>query len=294
MELESLPGFDEDLKVTVRHDVYPFIDPKVLYDAQAFAGKVVLITGASRGIGLETAVHFARAGASLTIVARKQEALDASRNTILREQPSAQVLTFPADVRDVKKTAEAIAATVAHYGRLDVLVANAAILRPSSQPFASEDPTEWWQLFEVNIRGTYNFVHFAVPELQKTKGRIVIVSSAAAQLRIPFTSDYCTSKHALLRFAEFISIEYPEIKTFSVHPGVVATDLTSGYEGRATRNEDTPALPAATILYVVSGKADYLSGRFIASNWDLGEVERDWKEKIISQQALVSKLHIPQ
>jgi NADP-dependent 3-hydroxy acid dehydrogenase YdfG len=67
------------------------------------------------------------------IVARKQEALDASKDTILRERPSAQVLTFPADVRDVKRAEEAVAATVAHFGRLDILVANAATLRPSFQ-----------------------------------------------------------------------------------------------------------------------------------------------------------------
>jgi hypothetical protein len=79
-----------------------------------------------------------------------------------------------------------------------------------------------------------------------------------------------------------------------VHPGIVATDLTVAYEGVTKRDEDTPALPAATILYLMSGKADYLSGRFVASTWDLGEVERDWKEKIITQNALVSKLHIPQ
>lgn len=65
------------------------------------------------------------------IIARKQEALDASKDTILRERPSAQVLTFPADVRDVKKAEEAVAATIAHFGHLDFLVANAAALRPS-------------------------------------------------------------------------------------------------------------------------------------------------------------------
>ena len=65
------------------------------------------------------------------IVARKQEALDASKDAILREKPSAQVLTFPADVRDVKKAEEAITATVAHFGRLDILVANAGTFRHS-------------------------------------------------------------------------------------------------------------------------------------------------------------------
>ena len=78
-----------------------------------------------------------------------------------------------------------------------------------------------------------------------------------------------------------------------MHPGIVATELTVAYE-EAVRDQDTPALPAATILYLLSGKADYLSGRFVASTWDLGEVERDWKEKIITENALISKLHIPQ
>jgi NADP-dependent 3-hydroxy acid dehydrogenase YdfG len=78
-------------------------------------------------------LHFARAGASLTIVGRKQETLDASRDSILRERPSAQVVTFPADVRDVKKAEEAVAATVARFGHLDVLVANAGAPRPAFQ-----------------------------------------------------------------------------------------------------------------------------------------------------------------
>ena len=90
----------------------------------------MLITGASRGIGAQIALQYARAGASLSLVARTQAALDASKDAILRDHPSANVLTFPADVRDVKKTEEVVAATVAHFGRLDILVANAGALRP--------------------------------------------------------------------------------------------------------------------------------------------------------------------
>ena len=113
--------------------VYPTIDPKVHYDVQTFAGKVVLITGASRGIGAEIALQYARAGAKLTLVARSQAALDVSREAILRERPSAQLLVIPADVRDVTSAQEAIAATVARFGRLDVLVANAGTLRAADQ-----------------------------------------------------------------------------------------------------------------------------------------------------------------
>jgi NAD(P)-dependent dehydrogenase (short-subunit alcohol dehydrogenase family) len=93
----------------------------------------VLVTGASRGIGAEIALQYARAGANLTLVARSQAALDASRGAILRERPSTQLLVFPADVRDVTSAQEVVAATVTHFGRLDVLVANAATVRCTGQ-----------------------------------------------------------------------------------------------------------------------------------------------------------------
>jgi NAD(P)-dependent dehydrogenase (short-subunit alcohol dehydrogenase family) len=288
----SIVGLDENLKATSRQDVYPTIDPKVHYDAQTFANKVVLITGASRGIGAQIALQYARAGASISLVARTQAALDTSKDAILREHPSAQVLTFPADVRDVKKAEEVVAATVARFGHLDILVANAATLRPMDKPFASKDPNGWWDVLEVNIRGPYNFIHFAVPELLKTEGQVVILSSGASQVRLPNASEYCISKHAMLRFAEFVTTEYPGIKVFSIHPGAVQTDMYDE-SGISIPASSAVELPASTIQYLTSGKADYLSGRYVSAQWDLGEVERDWKEKIIAQNGLVSKLAIP-
>jgi NAD(P)-dependent dehydrogenase (short-subunit alcohol dehydrogenase family) len=112
-------------------------------------------------------------------VARTQAALDASKDAILRERPSAQVLTFPADVRDVKRAEEVVTATVARFGRLDILVANAGTIRPIDkralsprtyiyrscsspvsppQALASKDPNGWWDVLDVNIRGPYNFI----------------------------------------------------------------------------------------------------------------------------------------
>jgi len=87
--------------------------------------------------------------------------------------------------------------------------------------------------------------------------------------------------------------ENPGIRIFCVHPGAVATQLNAEVQGPYPP-EDTQALPAATILYLTSGKADYLSGRYVSATWDLGEVERDWKEKIVAQNGLVNKLSIPQ
>jgi hypothetical protein len=89
-------------------------------------------------------------------------------------------------------------------------------------------------------------------------------------------------------------VEYPDIKVFSIHPGVVKTGLFEEAGGSEfVPVNSTVELAASTIQYLTSGKADYLSGRFVCARWDLGEVERDWKEKIIAQNGLVSKLSIP-
>ncbi|KAI0044038.1 NAD-P-binding protein [Auriscalpium vulgare] len=288
----SIIGLDENLPVKEVHDVYPTIDPKEHYAAQTFKGKVVLITGASRGIGLESALQYARAGASLALASRKQATLDESKNLILKEAPNAQVITFVADVKDVKHAEAAVKGTVAHFGKLDILVANAGKIRPMDKPFAEKDPVGWWEVQEVNIRGVYNFVHYAIPELVKSKGRVIIVTSLAAQLRLPTASDYVVSKFALSRLAEFIAVEYPDVKVFAVHPGVVESELN--VESQAPFPAVDPAsLPAAVFLYLSAGKADYLNSRYVSVNWDLAEVERDWKEKIVAQNGLVSKLSIP-
>lgn len=108
--------------------VYPFIDSNQYFSSQAFKGQVVLVTGASRGIGREVALYYAKAGASLVLVSRKQETLDETRAAILIEVPAAEVLTFPADVKDPVKAEEAVKVATSRFGRLDVLIANAGAL----------------------------------------------------------------------------------------------------------------------------------------------------------------------
>ena len=99
----------------------------------------------------------------------------------------------------------------------------------------------------------------------------------------------CIERQMLIAFF----VEYPDIKVFSVHPGAVQTDLYDD-SGVSFPINSTVELAASTIQYLTSGKADYLSGRYVSAQWDLGEVERDWKEKIVAQSGLVSKLSIPE
>ena len=161
---------------------------------------------------------------------------------------------------------------------------------------------------------------YTLPHLDRTKGYLVIISSGAAQLRIPYASNYCVSKHAVGRFNEFIAMgerhsvvsrrsryltfssttlhaisfpEHPHVKSFALHPGSIKTDTAMLNPSWESVMIDSPRLPAATALRLTSGRDNYLSGKFVSANWDLDEVEKTYKTEIINQEALVSRLAIP-
>ncbi|KAJ7214930.1 NAD-P-binding protein [Mycena pura] len=300
----------EDLPVTRMSDIYPGIDPKPHFEGKTYAGKVVLVTGPSRGIGEEIAFFYARAGASLSLVGRKPDELDAVKAKILAEVPNAPIEIFVADVVDTQGVKAAVSGTVAAFGRLDIAIENAGKADPwkkrKSPPvslyltltffasaFTEYDPDNWWKTMEVNIRGVYNVAHFALPELVKTKGYNVIIGSIGGQVRMPFASSYVTSKHAVNRLNEYIHTEHPDVKSFSVNPGAIKTRIADNNPEAAPWLIDTLQLPAATLLRLTSGKEDWLSGRYVSSNWELDEVNTTWKAKIIGQDALVNRLHVP-
>jgi NAD(P)-dependent dehydrogenase (short-subunit alcohol dehydrogenase family) len=155
-----------------------------LYAARSYSGKVVLVTGASRGLGRETALQYARAGASVAIVARTAHALDETKDLIIAAVPSADVLVLVADVRDVESVRGAVESVIQRFGKLDILIANAgaiSVFTPSKDrtqtapssfpPFCSsiihiivelnkKDANAWWNSFEVNIRGSFNFIRY--------------------------------------------------------------------------------------------------------------------------------------
>ncbi len=116
-----------------------------MYAAQSYNGKVVLVTGASRGIGRETALQYARAGASVAIVARTGDGLIETKEIIVAAVPGADVLICTADVRDVESVRNAVDGVLGHFGKLDILIANAGAItlftpgeyRPPDYPSSS-------------------------------------------------------------------------------------------------------------------------------------------------------------
>jgi len=113
--------------------VYPTIDPNEAFANQTYRGKVVFITGASRGIGQETAITYAKAGANVAIVGRSQETLDKTAVAIRAAVSGAHVLAVPADVRDPKAIEVAVQATLERFGRLDIRIANAGAVSNMNQ-----------------------------------------------------------------------------------------------------------------------------------------------------------------
>lgn len=114
------------------HSVYPAIDPSHIISQQAFQGKCVIVTGASRGIGGDAALTFARAGASVVLVARNELQLTEVGTRILEEVPKARLLRIAMDVMDPTKAEAAVARTVELFGGIDVLVAAAGRMRPAN------------------------------------------------------------------------------------------------------------------------------------------------------------------
>ncbi|KZV69178.1 NAD-P-binding protein [Peniophora sp. CONT] len=290
----SIKGITETLPVETRHEVYPTIDPASGWASQSFKGKAVFITGASRGIGRVTAVTFAKAGAAVAIAARSESALEETKAAVLKEVPEAKVEKYVVDVKNTAQVEAAVEAAAAAFGRLDVVIANAGALTVFGKTMDEKPADAWWNTFEVNILGVYNTIRPAAKYLRKVNGCFVATSSLAAQLRWPGGSDYETSKHTVNRLIEFVDQESPSVTAFALHPGSVATDIAheSGLVEQGVEMPDAAELPAYTMFYLASGKADWLSGRYVDATWDLGQVEREWKEKILAKDLLINKLDV--
>ncbi|KZT24260.1 NAD(P)-binding protein [Neolentinus lepideus HHB14362 ss-1] len=285
----------EDLGITHHHDVYFGIDINGrLKDAAK--GKVIYITGASRGIGAATALAYAQAGAKslfLTSTSRSAADLRAVGDSVKAGVPGVEVEVYAVDVNDEKRVKESVEKCIEKFGKIDVVIANAGYLE-KWQNIGDIDPAEWWKSMEVSLRGTFNVVHHSIHSLVETKGYAILLSSVAAQLRGPGSSAYSIAKHALNRFAEFIDSNHrllernangsiPEygsqgVKVFSVHPGGVITVLSSNEPKLPEHLKDKVELSSHSMVRLTSGSEDWLTGRYVSCQWDLDELETKRKE----------------
>lgn len=254
---------------------------------------MVLITGASRGIGRAIALRFAAEGAWVGLVARSAGGLQETLRSVMSAGGRGEAVT--ADVADIDAVTAAFEEIVARLGPADVLVNNAGI---SSEigPMWEADPDHWWETVEVNLRGTFVCSRVILPSMVKRRaGRIINITSNAGAHRWPYFSSYSVSKAAVIKLTENLAAEARDfgITVFALHPGLVRAGLTDGAlepgppapagslearvrswfereleEGRTVSAEDA----AAFVAEVASGRADPLSGRYIAIEDDLDEL----------------------
>ncbi|ESQ45846.1 hypothetical protein EUTSA_v10010570mg [Eutrema salsugineum] len=189
------------------------------------AGRVVLITGASSGIGEHLAYEYAKKGAYLALVARRKDRLEIVAETS-RQLGSGDVIIIPGDVAKVEDCKKFIDKTIHHFGKYH-LINNAGVF----QTVLFEDITQIKDtnpIMDINFWGSTYITYFAIPHLRKSKGKIIVISSGSANMPLPLASIYSASKAALLRFFETLRVELsPDIKITIVLPGLIATDMTT-------------------------------------------------------------------
>lgn len=195
----------------------------------SLAGKVVIITGASSGIGAATARTLNGMGCKLSLAARSAEKLHA-----LAEELGPDALALPTDITVGAEVEQMVARTLERFGRIDVLFANAGIYIPG--PVAEGDPEAWAKLVDVNINGVLRCVHATLPHLlAQRSGDILITSSISGFIDIVWEPIYSASKHAIQGFVHTLrrQVAPAGIRVGAIAPGMVANELWGFTEAEA-------------------------------------------------------------
>jgi 3-oxoacyl-[acyl-carrier protein] reductase len=242
------------------------------------SGKVVLITGGSRGIGAACVRMFREAGSKVAF--NYQRAADAAQK-LTAECGAESTLAIQADLDGSGAEEKLVAATVQRFGRIDALVVNHGIWPPHDQPIETMPDEQWHKTVAVNLDSTFRLVREAVAQmkLQGQGGHLVIVSSTAGQRGEAFHADYAATKGAVISLVKGLSTELAKDKIYvnCVAPGWVQTDMTREVLASPEWKQKIPqvvpvgraAYPeeiAAPILFLCTKHAGFITGEIFNVN----------------------------
>jgi len=246
-------------------------------DTLGLAGKVALVTGASRGIGRSVVELFAELGASVAVnYVRDVEA--ANEAVAKAKTRGIKAVAIQGDVSTLEDGSRVVKETLEHFGRLDFLICNAGIWEGDAVESISEEL--WDRTIAINLKGTWTVCRAAVPVMKQQEfGRIVIVSSTAGQRGEAKVSNYAASKGGQISFTKSLAVELAPfgINVNCVAPGWVETDMNDGVFADKARLESIlqtiplrkigqPDELAAPIVFLCSKWASYITGEVLNVN----------------------------
>ena len=246
-------------------------------DILGLAGKVALVTGASRGIGRSVVELFAELGASVAVnYVRDVEA--ANEAVAKAKTRGIKAVALQGDVSTLEDGSRVVKETLEHFGRLDFLICNAGIWEGDAVESISEEL--WDRTIAINLKGTWTVCRAAVPVMKQQEfGRIVIVSSTAGQRGEAKVSNYAASKGGQISFTKSLAVELAPfgINVNCVAPGWVETDMNDGvFSDKARLESILQTIPlrkigqpdelAAPIVFLCSKWASYITGEVLNVN----------------------------
>jgi ribitol 2-dehydrogenase len=189
--------------------------------AQDLSGKVVLVTGASSGIGRATALALAAQGARLALVGRSEERLEA-----VAAKTGSDALVIAADLTTAKEADRVAAETLARFGHIDIVLPNAGVYIPGD--VVDGDPDAWDDMLTVNVNSVFRLVHAVLPGMIARKsGHVLVTSSISGHQALHWEPIYSASKHAIQTFVHGLrrQVAQHNIRVGAVAPGVVLNEL---------------------------------------------------------------------
>jgi 3-oxoacyl-[acyl-carrier protein] reductase len=236
--------------------------------------KVAVVTGASQGIGRETALGLAEAGAKVVVAARNEEKLVALAGAIADARGEAFALKM--DVADAEQVKAGFKQVIEKFGRLDILVNNAAVTRDGLAMRMKKD--DWDAVLQTNLTGAHLCIQQALPTMMKARaGRIINISSIVAQMGNAGQANYVAAKAGLIGLTKAIAIEIASrgITVNAVAPGFIETPMTDVLPDKV-KEELKARIPlgrmgsardvAAAIVFLASDEAGYITGHVLNVN----------------------------
>jgi 3-oxoacyl-[acyl-carrier protein] reductase len=236
--------------------------------------KVAVVTGASQGIGRETALALTEAGAKVVVAARSEEKLAALAGAIAAA--GGEAFAVKMDVADAEQVKAGFKQVIEKFGRLDILVNNAAVTRDGLAMRMKKD--DWDAVLQTNLTGAHLCIQQALPTMMKARaGRIINISSIVAQMGNAGQANYVAAKAGLIGLTKAIAIEIASrgITVNAVAPGFIATPMTDVLPDKV-KEELKVRIPlgrmgsardvASAIVFLASDEAGYITGQVLSVN----------------------------